>query len=240
MNIVEVSHLEKDYPSFHLQDVSFSIQAGRITGFIGRNGAGKTTTIKSMLNLVHPNRGDILFFGIPFTNHEADLKKRIGYSTGTVSWYPRKKIREIVGIVSRFYETWDNESYRNYLRLFKLDENKTPMELSEGMKVKLNLLIALSHRAEILILDEPTSGLDPFSRNELLEIFTDLKRNGVAVFFSTHIISDIAKCADDIIYISKGRIVAAMPKEEFIRQYSEPGESLEDTMLRLEGGAVHA
>ena len=75
MNIVEVSHLEKAYPSFHLQDVSFSIQPGRITGFIGRNGAGKTTTIKSMLNLVHPNRGDILFFGIPFTSHEADIKK---------------------------------------------------------------------------------------------------------------------------------------------------------------------
>ena len=97
MNIVEVSHLEKEYPSFHLQDVSFSIQPGRITGFIGRNGAGKTTTIKSMLNLVHPDRGDILFFGIPFTSHEADIKKRIGYSTGTVSWYPRKKIRDIVG-----------------------------------------------------------------------------------------------------------------------------------------------
>ena len=234
MNIVEVSHLEKDYPSFHLQDVSFSIQAGRITGFIGRNGAGKTTTIKSMLNLVHPNRGDILFFGIPFTNHEADIKKRIGYSTGTVSWYPRKKIREIVGIVSRFYETWDNESYRNYLRLFKLDENKTPLELSEGMKVKLNLLIALSHRAEILILDEPTSGLDPFSRDELLGIFNELKEQGVAIFFSTHITSDLEKCADDIIYIANGHIISALPKKKFSEQFSQNGESLEDTILRME------
>ena len=143
-------------------------------------------------------------------------------------------------IVKGFYDTWDEAAYRHYLDLFAIDELKTPLELSEGMKVKVNLMLALAHRSEILILDEPTSGLDPFSRNELLEIFTDLKRNGVAVFFCTHIISDIAKCADDIIYISKGRIVAAMPKEEFIRQYSEPGESLEDTMLRLEGGAVHA
>lgn len=234
MNIVEVSHLEKAYSSFHLQDVSFSIQPGRITGFIGRNGAGKTTTIKSMLNLVHPNRGDILFFGIPFTSHEADIKKRIGYSTGTVSWYPRKKIRDIVGIVSRFYETWDNESYRSYLRLFKLDENKTPLELSEGMKVKLNLLIALSHRAEILILDEPTSGLDPFSRDELLGIFNELKEQGVAVFFSTHITSDLEKCADDIIYISNGHIISALPKKTFTEQFSQNGESLEDTILRME------
>ena len=108
------------------------------------------------------------------------------------------------------------------------------------MKVKLNLLLALSHRAEALILDEPTSGLDPFSRNELLEIFKGLKKEGVAVFFSTHIISDIEKCADDLLYISKGRIVAAMPKEAFIRKYSGDGETLEDTMLRLEGGAANA
>ena len=234
MNIVEVSHLEKEYPSFHLQDVSFSIKPGRITGFIGRNGAGKTTTIKSILNLVHPDRGDILFFGIPFTSREAEIKKRIGYSTGTVSWYPRKKIRDIIGIVSRFYETWDNESYRNYLRLFRLDENKTPLELSEGMKVKLNLLIALSHRAEILILDEPTSGLDPFSRDELLGIFNELKEQGVAVFFSTHITSDLEKCADDIVYISNGHIISALPKKTFTEQFSQNGESLEDTILRME------
>ncbi|MCR5136181.1 MAG: ABC transporter ATP-binding protein [Oscillospiraceae bacterium] len=234
MNITEVRNLGKDYPSFRLQDVSFSIQPGRITGFIGRNGAGKTTTIKSMLNLVHPDRGEILFFGLPFTSHEADIKQRIGYSTGTVSWYPRKKIRDIVDIVSRFYETWDDEAYRRYLRLFSLDESKTPLELSEGMKVKLNLLLALSHRAEILILDEPTSGLDPFSRDELLGIFTELKEHGVAVFFSTHITSDLEKCADDIVYISGGKIVAALPKTAFEAKYSQESETLEETILRME------
>ena len=168
MSIVEVRNLRKTYPSFRLQDVSFSIREGRITGFIGRNGAGKTTTIKSILNLVHPDGGEICYFGLPLAGHEAEIKKRVGYSTGTVSWYPRKKIRDIVGIVRNFYETWDDEAYRKYLGLFQLDESKTPQELSEGMKVKFNLLIALSHRAEILILDEPTSGLDPFSRDELL------------------------------------------------------------------------
>ena len=162
-------------------------------------------------------------------------------STGTVSWYPRKKIRDIVGIVNRFYETWDDEAYHKYLRLFSLDENKTPLQLSEGMKVKLNLLIALSHRAEILILDEPTSGLDPFSRDELLSIFTELKEHGVAVFFSTHITSsDLEKCADDIVYISNGKIIAAQPKAEFVAAYSLEGESLEDTILRLERSMKNA
>jgi len=114
------------------------------------------------------------------------------------------------------------------------------MELSEGMKVKFNLLVALSHRAEVLILDEPTSGLDPFSRNELLEVFEALKGDGVAVFFSTHIISDIEKCADDIVYISGGQIAAAMPLADFTARYSDPGETLEDTMLRMERGANNA
>ena len=240
MNIVEVRDLRKEYPAFLLKDVSFSIRQGRITGFIGRNGAGKTTTIKSILNLVHPEGGEIRYFGLPLAEHEAEIKQRIGYSTGTVSWYPRKKIRDIVGIVREFYETWDDEAYRKYLRLFDLDENKTPLELSEGMKVKLNLLLALSHGAEILILDEPTSGLDPFSRDELLGVFTELKEHGVAVFFSTHITSDLEKCADDIVYISDGAIVSALTKSEFTAEFSQEGESLEETILRLERGMKHA
>ena len=143
-------------------------------------------------------------------------------------------------IVRRFYDTWDEDAYQKYRALFAIDEGKAPFELSEGMKVKLNLLLALSHRSELLILDEPTSGLDPFSRAELLDIFQSLKKDGAALLFSSHIISDIEKCADDIIYISEGKILAAMPGADFIRQYSEGGETLEDTMLRLEGGAAHA
>lgn len=239
MVIVKVQDLVKRYPSFELNNISFGLESGRITGFIGRNGSGKTTTIKSMLNLIHPDSGTIRFFDTPLAGHESDIKKRIGYSTGTVSWYPRKKIRDIVDIVKRFYDTWDEASYRKYLELFSIDEMKTPLELSEGMKVKVNLMLALSHKSEVLILDEPTSGLDPFSRNELLGIFSEIRKEGVTVFFSTHIISDIEKCADDILYISEGRIVAAMPKADFIGQFSGADESLEDTILRLEGGAFH-
>lgn len=240
MVIVEVKDLIKKYPSFELKDVSFCLESGRITGFIGRNGAGKTTTIKSMLNMIHPDGGTVRYFGKDLAGSEAEIKGRIGYSTGTVSWYPRKKIRDIVDIVKRFYSSWDDDAYRKYLELFAIDEMKTPLELSEGMKVKVNLMLALAHRAEVVILDEPTSGLDPFSRNELLKIFTELKNSGVTVFFSTHIISDIEKCADDIVYISKGKIVAAMPLGEFTGRFSEAQETLEDTMLRLEGGVLHA
>jgi len=240
MNLVEIKNLNKTYPTFQLKDVSFSIAEGKITGFIGRNGAGKTTTIKSMLNLVKPNSGEISYFGKNLAENESEIKKHIGYSTGSVSWYPRKKIKDIIATIKVFYDSWDDKAYQKYLELFNLDENKSASELSEGMKVKANLLIALSHNAKVLILDEPTSGLDPFSRDELLTVFEQLKNNGVAVFFSTHIISDIERCADELVYISKGQIVDALAKEDFIKKYSNESESLEETFLRLERGNIHA
>lgn len=236
MSIVTVQKLTKTYPDFRLKEVSFSLEKGKITGFIGRNGAGKTTTMKCMLNLVHSDSGEIRFFDKPIFQNETELKQRIGYSTGTINWYPRKKLREIVQVMQRFYDTWDEEAYEKYRTLFGLDETKAPLEMSEGMKVKCNLLLALSHRAEILILDEPTSGLDPFSRTELLELFLEIKKQGVAVFFSTHIISDIEKCADDILYILNGYNLDKMSKKEFIQTYSVGEETLEQTILRMERG----
>lgn len=236
MSIVTVQKLTKKYPDFRLKEVSFSLEKGKIAGFIGRNGAGKTTTMKCMLNLVHPDSGEIRFFDKPIFQNETELKQRIGYSTGTINWYPRKKLREIVQVMQRFYDTWDEEAYEKYRTLFGLDETKAPLEMSEGMKVKCNLLLALSHRAEILILDEPTSGLDPFSRTELLELFLEIKKQGVAVFFSTHIISDIEKCADDILYILNGYNLDKMSKKEFIQTYSVGEETLEQTILRMERG----
>lgn len=234
MNVVELNNVCKTYPTFRLNDVSFSLEKGKITGFVGRNGAGKTTTIKSMLNLIHRDSGDICYFGLPLLEHEKEIKQRIGYSTGTVSWYPRKTIRRIIDVTKSFYDTWDEDACRRYLELFNLDENKRPMELSDGMKVKCNLLFALSHGAEVLILDEPTSGLDPFSRDELLELFRMLKDDGVTILFSTHITSDLEKCADNILYISRGSIKANCPKDDFIQDFGQPGESLEEIFLRME------
>ena len=234
MNLCEVRHLCKDYPGFALRDVSFSLQPGTITGFIGRNGAGKTTTIKSMLNFIHPSGGEIIYFGLPLSGNEDAIKQRIGFSTGSVNYYPKKKLKELVSVTKPFYKNWDEGAYREYLELFSLDENKAPSELSEGMKVKCNLLLALSHRAEILILDEPTSGLDPFSRDELTDLFTVLKDRGTAIFFSTHITSDLEKCADRIVYIRNGEIVCEDTREHFRERLGKENETLEETMLRLE------
>ena len=238
-NICEVRNLCKEYPAFSLQNVSFSLEKGAITGFIGRNGAGKTTTIKSMLNIVRPTGGEVRYFGKPLLGHEDEIKQRIGFSTGAVNYYPKKKLRELAAVTSTFYESWDEAAYRKYLGLFALDEEKSPSEMSEGKKVKCNLLLALSHKAEILILDEPTSGLDPFSRDEITELFGVLKDEGMAIFFSTHITSDLEKCADNIVYIRNGNIVLSDTKRGFTEKLGAPGETLEETVLRLEREARH-
>ncbi len=240
MSILTVDRLSKKYPSFLLDDVSFSLEKGRITGFIGRNGAGTTTTIKAMLNLIHPDGGDIRYFGMDLSGNEAAIKQRVGYSTGAVNYYPRRKLSELISVTKTFYDNWDEEACETCLKLFSLDPNKAPHELSEGMKVKVNLLLALSHRAELLILDEPTSGLDPFSRDELTDLFTELRRRGMTVFFSTHITSDLDKCADDIVYIRNGRIVSSGSIKAFREESGQSGETLEDTMLRLEKEARNA
>ena len=234
MSICEVKGLCKDYPAFSLKNVSFSLEPGTITGFIGRNGAGKSTTLKCMLGIAHPSAGSVTYFGLPFAGHEDEIKQRVGFSTGAVNYYPKKKIGELIGVTKSFYPNWDEDAYRRYRDLFAIDENKTPCELSEGMKVKCNLLLALSHRAELLILDEPTSGLDPFSRDELTDLFGTLRDDGKAILFSTHITSDLEKCADHIVYIRRGMIVLADTTERFRATLGMDGETLEQTMLRLE------
>ena len=218
MNIVEVKNLEKKHPSFTLGKLSFSLEKGKITGFIGRNGAGKTTTIKSLINLISSN-GEIKFFGLDLKSHEAEIKQRIGYAVGGTSFYTHRKIRDIIKTTREFYRNWDEEICKNYLKKFKLDGEKRVKELSEGMKVKFHLTLALSHSAELLVLDEPTSGLDPVSREELNEIFINLSREGKTILFSTHVTEDLDACADKILYIKNGKIIADCDYKEFVGNY---------------------
>lgn len=219
MNVLEVKNLCKAYPAFALQNVSFSLEQGKITGFIGRNGAGKSTTLKSIFHAVHPDSGEVRFFGQNFAEHELEIKHRIGYVSGGIDYYPHKKLQTITAVTKQFYPQWDNAAYAKCLKLFQLDENKTPAQLSAGMKVKYALTLALSHHAELLVLDEPTSGLDPVSRDELLDLFMNLSEQGITVFFSTHITSDLDKCADNIVYIRHGKILAEDALERFVNTY---------------------
>lgn len=233
MKVLQVNHISKTYPGFRLQEVSFAVEKGTIMGFIGRNGAGKTTTLKSIMNMVHTTGGTVEFFGMDMKENELPIKQRIGYAGGAVDYYKKKKIGKLLSITKKFYEHWDDALCSKYMKLFSLDADKTPAELSEGMKVKLSLVIALSHGAELLILDEPTSGLDPVSRMELLEIFKYLKAQGISILFSTHITSDLDQCADDITYIRDGQIAYTGSLTGFTH-----GRTLEEVMIRQEKEAL--
>ncbi len=220
MDLLTVQGLTKTYPAFTLSDVSFSLPAGYVMGFIGRNGAGKTTTIKAMLGLVKPDAGQVALMGRNYYAHEVELKRVIGLAMGQAAFYPTFRLSRITDVFRRFYDTWDQTAYRSYIERFELDETKKVRELSAGMRVKYSLALALSHDARLLVLDEPTSGLDPVSRDDLLDLFREVIEDGQrSILFSTHITTDLEKCADYITYIRDGRIVTSGDKDDFMEAY---------------------
>lgn len=220
MLALDIKNVNKKYEHFHLKNISFQLEMGYIMGFIGANGAGKTTTIKSILNLIRTDSGEIHILGKNMAEHEVELKQNIGSAFGDINFYTRSKIKTLTNVIKRFYSNWDDETYYKYLKKFNLIEDKKIAELSTGMKVKYSLALALSHGAKLLILDEPTSGLDPVARDNLLDIFQELVQDGeISILFSTHITSDLEKCADYITYIHNGQIINSAEKEEFIDTY---------------------
>jgi len=235
---LEVVGLSKRYPGFTLDRASFGVEQGSIAGFIGRNGAGKTTTLKALMNLAHPDAGEVRFFGLDLCEHEAQIKQRVGFAAGSAAYYPKARIGDLVAVTRTFYRTWDQAAWEHYRDAFKLVEGKRQQELSQGMKVKLNIALALSHNAEMLVLDEPTSGLDPVSRAELVDVFAQLRDKGVSILFSTHITSDLEACADAIVYIKEGRIEDACPIEAFMQKHARLGATLQDVMVALEKDEV--
>lgn len=219
MTLLKTENLSKSYPGFKLDNVSFEVNEGEIVGFIGRNGAGKSTTLKSLLGFVHPDSGKTEFFGKAFEGIENAIKQDIGFVPGGVDYYPKARIKTIIDVTKRFYSGWDDRLCNELLKRFSIAESKTPSELSAGMKVKLALTLALSHNAKLLILDEPTSGLDPVSRDELLDILLELRAKNIGILFSTHIITDLERAADRIIYIRSGKIAADRTVKEFESDY---------------------
>ncbi|MDA3847464.1 MAG: ABC transporter ATP-binding protein [Vallitaleaceae bacterium] len=220
MLALKLENINKKYEKFHLKDISFELEKGYIMGFIGSNGAGKTTTLKSILNMIHVDSGEVSVFGQHFLGNEIKLKQDMGYTFGVAVFYMKRRVKQLSMVIKRFYTNWNDDTYAYYLKRFKIDEDKKVSELSEGMKVKYALTLALSHDAKLFILDEPTSGLDPVARDNLLELFQELVESGErSILFSTHITSDLEKCADYITYINNGIIIGSDTMDHFINTY---------------------
>ena len=195
--ILRLENVNKKYPSFSLKDVSFSIKPGEIMGFIGRNGAGKTTTLKCIMNLLHYESGSIQAFEKDMTANELENKQRIGFALSELNYYPNRTIKQLMNVTKRFYKNFDDKKFEEVCKVFNLDVNKKLEELSSGMKVKYSV-----------------------AREEVLDIFRQIVKNkDRAILFSTHITSDLDKCASNITYIHNGQIVFTGKKKEFVNSY---------------------
>lgn len=217
-NVIEISNLSKQYKSFLLNDISFSVPSGFVCGFIGENGAGKTTTLKLILGMVMKNSGNIKLFGK--SADDVSLKEDIGVLFEQPYYQEDWTPIDIEKVMRPFYKKWDSSAFHQYLERFSLDPKQKYKTMSRGMKMKLGMAVTLAHDAKLLLLDEPTSGLDPVGRNEMLEIFRDyMVKENRTIFFSTHITSDLEKIADYITYIKNGRILYSGLKDDLIEKY---------------------
>lgn len=221
-NALELQGVKKKYRDFTLDIEELVLERGYILGLIGRNGAGKSTTLKIAMNMVYPDSGQVKVLGRTQPFEELDIKRRVGYVEETPTFYEEMTIEWMARLVSGYFPTWDDNLYGSYLRKFDLNPKKRVKELSKGMKVKLALALALSHRPELLVLDEPASGIDPVVRRELLqEIGEVIKDDSRTVVFSSHITQDIEQIADYIAILESGSLVEYSDKESLLDRWKK-------------------
>ncbi len=220
MNAVEIRNLSKDLGDFKLNIDSIDIPKGFITGFIGPNGSGKTTTIKLIMNMLKKDSGSIKIFDKEYRDDDLSIKEQIGY-VGDISGYMKEvKLKDIKKNISLLYKNWDEKLYKFYLNKFNINEKKVYKELSKGQQKKFELIMTLCHHPKLIIMDEPTANLDPIVRNEFMEVLQEhMEKDGLTVFYSTHITSDLDKVGDYLVFIYKGKIILNGDKESILENH---------------------
>ena len=202
-----------------LDDVSLSVSAGCVTGFVGANGAGKTTTIRALMGLMEVDAGEVVVFGEPFGPRADDacarrLKERIGVVFDTCPFIGDLPVKTAGVLMRASYPSWDQRCFDGLLARFALDPAKKIKDLSRGMGMKLQLACTLAHDPDLLILDEATAGLDPMARDEILELLRDFMDDGRrGILISSHITTDLEKIADRVVCIDQGRIAFDVEKD---------------------------
>jgi len=220
-NILEIQNLTKYYGHvLGVKDLSLDIKEGEVFGFIGPNGAGKSTTIRAIMNLIIKDKGVILFKGQVFDKDKAELKKYIGYLPSEVTPYEDLTVKEMLDYHESFYGNKPNIHARRceLVERLKLDESKRSEDLSLGNLKKLGIVLAFMHEPKLVILDEPTSGLDPIMQQEFYEFLKEEKKKGTTIFYSTHILSEIARICDRVGIIKDGRLLKVETVEELLKK----------------------
>ena len=217
--ILQVENLTKHYPDFTLDHVSFSVPKGTIVGLIGENGAGKSTTINAILDLIHKDDGTVTFWGQELSSAK-QFKEDIGVVFDGINFYETLTPAKVGEIARAAYSQWDNHLYQDYLKRFQLPVDKEIKQMSKGMKVKLCIAVALSHKPKLLILDEATSGLDPVMRDDILDVFLEFVQDeNHSIMMSSHITTDLEKVADHITFIHQGKVVFSKKKDDLRYHY---------------------
>ena len=220
-NAIEIRNLVKNYgDKFTLGEINLDIPSGIIIGLIGENGAGKTTLIKSILNIIRSDKGNIKIFEKEVKKNECEIKENIGVVLDNMFFPELLMPKDINSIMKDVYKNWDEQLFNKYLSEFKLKNNQSIKSMSKGMRKKLEIATALSHHPKLLILDEPTSGLDPVVRNEVLDIFLDfIQDEDHTILLSTHITSDLEHIADYILFLDKGKVVLEETRDVIMDTY---------------------
>lgn len=220
INVIECKDVTKDYGDFKLDQISFVVPEGSVCGFIGQNGAGKTTTINLILNAIKKDSGEIRVFGEKVEGDSAHLREEIGVVFDEMGFHEFMTGRDINLMMKHIYKNWDEKAFFEYLRRFSLPSKKKCGSFSRGMRMKLQIAVALSHHAKLLIMDEPTSGLDPIVRNEMINIFREfVLEEDHTILLSSHITGDLEKLADEVIFINGGKIVLSGNKDELLEKH---------------------
>ena len=220
-NVIDITGLRKKYEKgFGLGSLQFSVMSGTIAGLIGENGAGKTTLLKILLGISHADEGEIRIFGKDFKAHEAEIKEEIGVVLDDMFFSEVLSPLEIGRVMAGTFRSWDKNLFEGYLEEFDLPAKKPMKTFSKGMRKKLEIATALSHRPKLLILDEPTNGLDPVVRNEILDIFQAFVNDeDHTILLSTHITTDLEHIADQIIFLDHGKKIMDESRDEIMDEY---------------------
>ena len=235
MNALEIHGLTKQRGDFVLRGLELTLPAGCIMGLIGENGAGKSTTIRLILNGLRRDGGTIAVYGKDNRAMTALDREDIGVVLDEVGLPEYMNAQQIGRMMAGIFTHWQPEAYRDYLRRLALPEDKPFKDFSRGMRMRLGLAAALSHQPKLLLLDEATSGLDPVSRDELTELLRRVVADGTrSVLFSTHITSDLEKCATHIAFIKDGELQYTGSLDDFRTHYKDVGATLEDIIVHVE------
>ena len=205
MNLLEIKNLSKSFNNKEiLKDINIKISRGKIIGLLGKNGAGKTTLIKLINDLLTPTTGEIL---INDKKIGVDTKKVISYLPERTYLNKQMKVSEVINYFKDFYEDFDEFKAKKLLKDLDLDINEHLTKMSKGMQEKVGLVLVMSRNAELYILDEPLGGVDPATRDYILDTILSNFNENASILISTHLISDIERILDEVIFIDKGKVV---------------------------------